>query len=301
MDWVVAALAFLAGVLAIAGLASLQRPAAAVRLSRLRQPTTVSAEESDSSLLVQDQTGLLGLLARLGQGQATAPSPIRERLSHAGIRQRSAPAIYYGIRIVAAIALPTLALLVPQLWSLPLTNLALILCASTGLGYVGPSMVLDNRVKRRKAGIERALPDALDLMVVCVEAGYGINQALARVSDEFAVKNPAIASEFALVINEVRTGKPTTDALRALSERTGVADVSSLVALLVQTEKFGTSVANALRVHADSMRVKRMQRAEQRAQMATLKLILPSTMIFAALLILFMAPAVLRMMEAFPT
>jgi tight adherence protein C len=300
MEWTAAALAFLAGVLAIAGLASLRRPAAAARLAQLRRPA-VAEPERGASLLVQGQTGVLGLLARLGGDQAAASSPIRERLNHAGIRTRSAPAIYYGIRIVTAVGLPSLALLLPQLWSLPLANLALILCGLTGFGYVGPSMVLDARIKGRKASIERALPDALDLMVVCVEAGYGINQALAKVSDEFAVKNPAIAAEFALVINEVRTGKPTAEALRALSDRTGVADVSSLVALLVQTEKFGTSVANALRVHADSMRVKRMQRAEQRAQMATLKLILPSTMIFAALLILFMAPAVLRMMEAFPS
>ena len=300
MEWTAAALAFLAGVLAIAGLASLRRPAAAVRLSQLRQPTAPT-RQGDSSLLVQAETGIRGVLARLGGEPASASSPIRERLNHAGLRQRSATSIYYGTRIVVAIALPSIALLAPQLWSLPLANLALILCGLTGFGYVAPSMYLDARIKSRKAGIERALPDALDLMVVCVEAGYGINQALSRVSEEFAVKNPAIASEFALVINEVRTGKPTTDALRALSERTGVADVSSLVALLVQTEKFGTSVANALRVHADSMRVKRMQRAEQRAQMATLKLILPSTMIFAALLILFMAPAVLRMMEAFPS
>jgi tight adherence protein C len=301
MDWTAAALAFLSAVLAFAGFASFRRPAVAARLSDLRRTATSRPESKGASLLIRGDTGLRALLARLGGEQASSSSTIRERLNHAGLRQRSAPGIYYGTRIVVAIALPSLALVIPNLWALPIVNLALILCGLTGAGYVAPSIYLDARIKSRQAGIERALPDALDLMVVCVEAGYGINQALSKVSDEFAAKNPAIASEFALVINEVRTGKPTTDALRGLSERTGVADVSSLVALLVQTEKFGTSVANALRVHADSMRVKRMQRAEQRAQMATLKLILPSTMIFAALLILFMAPAVLRMLEAFPS
>jgi tight adherence protein C len=142
------------------------------------------------------------------------------------------------------------------------------------------------------------LPDALDLMVVCVEAGFGINQSLAQVADEFDSKCPTIAKEFGLVVQETRAGKSTTEALRALANRTGVSDISSLVALLVQTERFGTSLANALRVHADAMRIVRMQRAEERAQKATLKLILPSTMIFGAVLIIFVAPGAYMMMSA---
>jgi tight adherence protein C len=134
------------------------------------------------------------------------------------------------------------------------------------------------------------LPDALDLMVVCVEAGFGINQSLAQVAGEFDSKSPIIAKELALVVQETRAGKSTTEALRALANRSGVSDISSLVALLVQTERFGTSLGNALRVHADAMRIVRMQRAEERAQKATLKLILPSTMIFAAILMIFIAP-----------
>ncbi len=147
--------------------------------------------------------------------------------------------------------------------------------------------------------ITKTLPDALDLMVVCVEAGFGINQSLGQVADEFQSKSPVVAEEFSLVVQQIRAGKSTTDALRELADRTGVSDVSSLVALLVQTERFGTSVANALRVHAEAMRVIRMQRAEERAQKATLKLILPSTMIFAALLLIFLAPGMYRLMGAF--
>jgi tight adherence protein C len=300
MEWAAAFLAFFAGVLAVAGVASMRSPAIVGRLAQLnRQPAEPA--KHDTSLLVQGETGVRALLARIGASQGRASSVFRERLTHAGFRQRSAASIYYGIRIVLAIGLPSIALMVPTLWGQPFGNMAMVLAGLTAFGYVAPSLYLDRRVKTRQARIERALPDALDLMVVCVEAGYGINQALARVADEFAVKSAALAAEFALVINEVRTGKTTVDALRGLSDRTGVSDVSSLVALLIQTEKFGTSVANALRVHADAMRVKRMQRAEERAQLATLKLILPSTMIFAALLILFMAPALLRMMEAFPS
>jgi tight adherence protein C len=127
----------------------------------------------------------------------------------------------------------------------------------------------------------------------------GINQGLARVAEEFRAKSPALSLEFSLVGNETRAGKTTTAALRALAARTGVPDISSLVALLVQTERFGTSVANALRVHADAMRIRRMQRAEERAQIATLKLILPSTLIFVALLMIFLAPGMYNFFGAF--
>jgi tight adherence protein C len=165
-----------------------------------------------------------------------------------------------------------------------------LLISLSALFYVFPSMFLDRRVAAYQHAITRVLPDALDLMVVCVEAGFGINQSLAQVADEFEAKCPIIAKEFSLVVQEARAGKSTTDALRSLATRTGVSDISSLVALLVQTERFGTSLANALRVHADAMRIVRMQRAEERAQQATLKLILPSIMIFSAVLMVFLAP-----------
>jgi tight adherence protein C len=183
---------------------------------------------------------------------------------------------------------------------MPHVQLVLILCLAAGFGFVAPSLALDMRRSRRQNEIRRVLPDALDLLVVCVEAGYAINQSLARVSDEFAGKSVNLSSEFGLVTAETRAGKSMTEALRSLADRTGVEDISSLVALLVQTERFGTSVANALRVHADAMRVRRMQRAEERAQKAPLKLIFPATLIFAALMMIFMAPSVYRFSQAFP-
>jgi tight adherence protein C len=137
------------------------------------------------------------------------------------------------------------------------------------------------------------------LLVICIEAGLGINQGLARVAEEFRNKCPDLSLELALVGHETRAGKTTPEALRSLADRTGVADISSFVALLVQTERFGTSVASVLRVHADAIRIRRMQRAEEKAQLATLKLILPSTMIFAALLVVFLAPGMYRFFGAF--
>jgi tight adherence protein C len=243
---------------------------------------------------------LAGLLHRIGERKQGADvAGLRARLVYAGYRRPAAPAIFYGLRLILALGVPALAALIPFLWGLPAIHQIVALCALAGIAYVAPGIYLSGRVSSRHAAITRTLPDALDLMVVCVEAGFGINQSLAQVSQEFASKSPILALEFSLVVQETRAGKSTTDALRTLADRTGVSDISSLVALLVQTERFGTSVANALRVHADAMRVLRMQRAEERAQKATLKLILPSTMIFVALLMIFLAPGVSQMMGAF--
>jgi tight adherence protein C len=217
---------------------------------------------------------------------------------HAGYRRPSAPTIYYGLRLVLAIGVPALVALLPAVWALHAAYQIGLLVTLSAIFYVLPSIFLNNRIAAHQHAIVRARPDALDLMVVCVEAGFGVNQSLAQVADEFETKCPVIAKEFALVVQETRAGKSTTEALRTLADRTGVSDISSLVALLVQTERFGTSLATALRVHADSMRIVRMQRAEERAQKATLKLILPSTMIFAALLAIFLAPGMYMLTSA---
>ncbi len=226
--------------------------------------------------------------------QPGTTGPLRGRLIHAGYRRESAVSVYMGIRIVLAITLPVVILLNPMAWSLAEWRLVPMLCGATAVGYLIPSWVLHRRVRSRQRKIELALPDALDLMVVCVEAGLGINASLARVAREFVESNPILSAEFDLVSLEIRAGKSTVEALRALAVRTGVSEIRSLVALLVQTERFGTSVADALRVHADAMRVRRMQRAEEAAGKAPLKMIFPTVVIFAATLIVLLAPAVFR-------
>jgi tight adherence protein C len=268
------------------------------RLARLGSSSQAIDFESES-LVHGKEKGFWGVFAKIGQGREGADlSRLRSRLVHAGYRKPSAPTIYYGIRLTFALGFPALAALLPVAWALPSFVQIVILIALSAFFYVLPSIILDRRVAARQHSITRALPDALDLMVVCVEAGFGVNQSLAQVADEFESKCPIVSTEFTLVVQETRAGKSTTEALRTLADRTGVADISSLVALLVQTERFGTSLANALRVHADAMRVVRMQRAEERAQKATLKLILPSTMIFVALLLIFLAPGVFMMMSS---
>jgi tight adherence protein C len=268
------------------------------RLSRLGaslQPAVIEGE----SLVHGVEKGWLGVAARIGRGREGGDlTRLRTRLNHAGYRKPSAPTIYYGLRLALAIGIPALVALLPAVWALPSAAQIGLLIALSALFYVTPSIFLNSRIKARQHIVTRTLPDALDLMVVCVEAGFGINQSLAQVADEFESKCPVVAKEFSLVVQETRAGKSTTEALRALSDRTGVSDISSLVALLVQTERFGTSLANALRVHADAMRIIRMQRAEERAQKATLKLILPSTMIFVALLAIFLAPGVFMLTTA---
>jgi tight adherence protein C len=302
MEMIVSLLAFAATFLLVMGISAFLRPRVAGR--RLARLGSVGASEAERESLIvnQDSNAVVRAIGRLGQSSAESgeAGPLRQKLIHAGYRGQAAPAVFYGLRLVLALALPSLMLLLPIAWKMPHVQLVLILCLAAGFGFVAPSLALDMRRSRRQNEIRRVLPDALDLLVVCVEAGYAINQSLARVSDEFAAKSANLSSEFGLVTAETRAGKSMTEALRSLADRTGVEDISTLVALLVQTERFGTSVANALRVHADAMRVRRMQRAEERAQKAPLKLIFPATLIFAALMMIFMAPSVYRFSQAFP-
>ncbi len=298
MESAIAPLAFGCVFLLVLGVGMMLRAGPAERrLARLSNKPSAAARVS---MIRDDETGLLRFFRKIGErGGGGDVGRFRSRFVHAGFKNPAAPAIYYGIRLSLALGLPIVAGLLPVVWGLQTIHQLLLLTGLTAFGYVAPSVYLDHRGSSRKATITRALPDALDLMVVCVEAGLGINQSLARVAEEFLAKSPALAAEFGLVGHETRAGKSTTEALRALANRTGVSDVSSLVALLVQTERFGTSVANALRVHADAMRIRRMQRAEERAQKATLKLILPSTMIFAALLMIFLTPGMHGFLGAF--
>jgi tight adherence protein C len=303
MQMIVSLLAFGAVFALVMGVSVLLRPrVAGRRLARLGASGGAGEETRESLLVGGQESAVLRAIGRIGQRSADSgeAGPLRQRLIHAGYRGQAAPAIFYGLRVVLGLALPSLLISLPIAWKLEHLHLVMLLCLSAGMGFVAPSLFLDSRRSRRQGEIRRKLPDALDLMVVCVEAGYAINASLARVAEEFAVKSPVLSTEFGLVTAETRTGKSLTDALRGLSERTGVEDVSSLVALLVQTERFGTSVAGALRVHADAMRIRRMQRAEERAQKAPLKLIFPATLIFAALMLIFMAPSVYRFSQAFP-
>jgi tight adherence protein C len=307
MEIALIALVFLATLALALGLFStLSGRSVRRRLARLSEGGSATASGTapvGESLLAGDDQGLLlralGRLGRRSEQKTTGSSPLQQRLVQAGFRRPGAIPVYYGSRVALALAVPLCLLLLPAAWGLGEVRLIALLCAVSGLGWVLPSWWVDRRKASRQLRIERTLPDALDLMVVCVEAGFGINASLARVAQEFAASNPVFASELELVTLETRAGKSSTEALRGLADRTGVAEVSSLVALLVQTERFGTSVADALRVHAESMRVRRMQRAEERAEKAPLKMIFPTLLIFLAVLLIILAPAVVQFIGLF--
>jgi tight adherence protein C len=273
------------------------------RLARLADGSATQIEESDE-IGVLDHSGrgwlarLLAPLAGKARDEVRA-HPIRLRLIRAGYRRESAVVIFTGLRIVLALALPVLFLLSPAVWNLTELQLLLVLCGTSGTGFMLPGYFVTRRTKARQKEMVNGLPDALDLMVVCVEAGLGINASLNRVAQEFAVAKPVLAAEFELVTLEIRAGKSSTEALKSLSERTGVSEVSSLVAMLVQTERFGTSLADTLRVHADAMRVQRLQRAEELAAKAPLKMLFPTVLIFAATLIVTIGPGIVQMIAFF--
>ncbi len=228
-----------------------------------------------------------------------ATGRIRRRMMEAGYRRDSAVPLYMAARVVLALLLPFLMLLSSPAWNLSELKLIVMLCCSAGVGLVAPSFWLDRARSKRQMSIILGLPDALDLMVVCVEAGLGINASLARVAREFHRSNPILSAEFELVTLEIRAGKSSTDALRSLADRTGVSEVASLVAMLVQTERFGTSVADTLRVHAESLRVQRLLRAEEQAGKAPLKMMFPTLIIFIATLIVTIGPGLMKMFAFF--
>ena len=223
---------------------------------------------------------------------------IRLFLTQAGYMSPNSVAYYWGTRLLLAAGLGSIGVLfVPLLGRTPLfsTFTALWLAAS---GWIFPPFYVRYRVKHRQKAVVKALPDALDMMVVCVEAGLALNQALLRVSEEIVHISPLMGEQLALVNLEIRAGTSREDALRNLGERTGVADVRSLVTMLVQTDRFGTSIATALRIHADTLRTKRRQRAEEASAKTTIKLIFPLVFfVFPAMFVVILGPALISIVR----
>ncbi len=174
------------------------------------------------------------------------------------------------------------------------------LCSRRLLGFVAPSLWLGRQTALRQKQIRNGLPDALDLMIVCIEAGSGIDQAIMKTSDELDISHPALAEEMRLVTTEMRAGKPRLEAFKNFASRTKVDDVRSLVAMLIQTDRFGTSVAQALRTHAEVSRTKRRQSAEERAAKIGVKLVFPLVFcLFPALYVAILGPAVVDYLTEF--
>ena len=208
----------------------------------------------------------------------------------AGYRREEALTIFFGIRIVFALIL--FALFSTSLVMKPNISLAL---GGLAMGYLLPGMVLARMAKARAHRIRLSLADMLDLLVVSVEAGLGLDQALSRVGTELAFAYPELSDELRLINLELRAGKARSEALRNLADRTGVDDLSSLVTMLIQTDKFGTSVAQSLRVYSDTLRTKRRQRAEEAAAKTGVKMVFPLVFcIFPAIWVVTIGPAAIK-------
>lgn len=221
----------------------------------------------------------------------------RKIMAMAGYRKPGNMVMFYGSKALFAILLPALFLLTNALSGQVLSQkeTMILIVLSALLGYFAPNMWLHLAIAKRQEKIREGFPDALDLMVVCVEAGMGLDQAIKRISDEMKIRNKVISDEFSLMNLEIRAGRSRQDAMRNLAVRTGVDDVKSLVTLLIQTDKFGTSIAQALRIHASSMRTKRRQRAEELAAKLPVKMLFPLILfIFPCLFIVVIGPGIIR-------
>lgn len=260
---------------------------------RLEELATFSGEPVEKKPRFK---AVMGALKRLGEKAPRSSKElgtIRARLVQAGFRRDDALTIFFGVRI--AVALLMFVFLSSPWVGRP--NLAMAM-GGAALGYLLPSMGLARLAKRRQHRIQLALADALDLMVVSVEAGLGLDQAISRVAAELEFAYAELASELKLINLELRAGKPRAEALRNLADRTGVEDLTSLVTMLIQTDKFGTSVAQSLRVHSETLRTKRRQRAEEAAAKTGVKMVFPLVFcIFPSIWVVTIGPAAIRFVK----
>jgi tight adherence protein C len=227
-------------------------------------------------------------------------SALRRRFANAGMRSDAAPAIYFAAKTLLALVLPAIALIGITLFAGPDGHKYLLMGTLTtaALGFYLPNLVLNRLVERRQRSLFEDLPDALDLMTVCVEAGLGLDAAMQRVAEEIGVKSHALKEELELVLLELRAGAGRDKALRNLALRTGVEDIDTLTSMLVQADRFGTSVGDSLRVFIDALRTKRRLRAEEQAAKIALKLLFPLMFcIFPTLIMVLIGPAAMQVVR----
>jgi tight adherence protein C len=286
-------LAFVFGSILVGGAAFALMPSRAIAIDRRLEELTTGRVRDDDDDDRPTFDRLLGFVKRVGEKAprtAKELGSLRLRLVQSGYRREEALTVFFGIRIVFALSM--FALFATSFVMKPNITLAL---AGLGFGYVMPGMVLARMAKRRIHRIRLSLADALDLMVVSVEAGLGLDQALQRVGQELAFAYPELSDELRLVNLELRAGKARPEALRNLADRTGVDDLGSLVTMLIQTDKFGTSVAQSLRVYSETLRTKRRQRAEEAAAKTGVKMVFPLVFcIFPAIWVVTIGPAAIK-------
>jgi len=241
-----------------------------------------------------------GDLARPKENGSDA-SALRSLFLKAGIRHHSAAAVFWGAKVLFAVALPSLAFFAQVFAERGFFRfqVLLIMAVFALIGFYLPDIFMQLKIRLRKEKIVKGFPDALDLLVVCVEAGMGLDAAITRVAEEIRLSSQVISDEFKILNLELRAGKSRIDALRNLGTRTDVEEVRSFATLLVQTDRFGTSVSQALRVHSDSMRTRRYQKAEELAAKLPVKLMFPLIFfIFPAIFVIVVGPAAIQIYQS---
>jgi len=272
-----------------------------------RQPTrdrlaaVISPQSKQTTLLGTFQQSGISIKGIVERFERVLPKSQKEisvvqlRLTRAGYRGSSAMKIFYGTKVL----LPLCLFLLVLISGVGQSSFFMYIVA-LGLGFLIPDFALGRLIKKRQAKIRRGLPDVLDLLVICIEAGLSLDQAVIRSSQELAMAHPDLCDELSMVVLEQRAGRIRTEAWKNLSERTDVDVVRSLVSVLVQAETFGTSVARTLRTHADTLRTQRVQKIEEQAAKTTVKLIFPLVLfIFPSLFVVVLGPAAIIMMESF--
>jgi|HubBroStandDraft_2_1064218.scaffolds.fasta_scaffold29625_3 tight adherence protein C len=262
--------------------------------SRLREIGWQRPKAETKPAIRERMQQALDPLSRALPVSPTNVSQARTWLIQAGYRNEQHVTIYRGLRVLFA-ALGFIAV-----FAFTGFNSPLMLVGITALGFFLPRFLLKKKLAERQRRIRLGLPDGLDLTVICVEAGLSLDQAMMRVGEDLRHSHPELSAEFHLFDLETRAGKPRVEALRNLAARTGVDDIRSLVGTLIQTDRFGTSVAQALRVHSDSLRTERRQRAEEQAAKTTVKMIIPLVLfVMPSLIFVTVGPAVIQLMHIF--
>jgi tight adherence protein C len=296
MGWAIATESFFAAVAIVGALIYAFSPGEIRIAGRLSHLLNGGAPVRASGFKEKQKDRALDTLASVGKmvSAEKASSQSQLMLVRAGFRSPLARQAINGMRLL----LPLILLAIVLITGLYRWNPFFILAATALVGYMLPELWLVSRIRARQHKLRLAVPDGLDLLVICVEAGLGLDQALLRVSEELHITHPELSDELQIVTSEMRLGKARTDALRELAHRTGLDDIKALVAMLVQTERFGTSIAQSLRVYSDDLRTKRRQRAEEAAAKVSVKMVpVLVFFIFPALMIVALGPAVITIMR----
>jgi tight adherence protein C len=273
------------------------------RQTTLRRLSQVISRSADASLLLRIAPAPGSKIERLVKPfQKVVPrspqdvSTVQKRLARAGYREKSYVNIFYSSKVIVPGLLGILATVTGLYSYAPF----FIYVVAAGLGFMAPDFWLSNRISARKTQLRLGLPDALDLIVICVEAGLSLDKATMRTAAELQIMQPAISDELNLVYLEQRAGRPRAEAWKRIGERTDVESIRSLASILIQADKFGTSVGKTLRAHSETLRTRRRQDAEEQAAKTTVKLVFPLVLfIFPSLFVVTIGPSMIIMFEGF--